>query len=70
MRRAGFGGAGLAGESEAGALGQRAAPAAGTWPGAVRRASGPEGWGLSLFFNNVKMNVFLPLWRLKNIFAG
>ena len=70
MRRAGFGGAGPAGESEPGALGHRAAPAAGTWAGAVRRAGGPGGWGLSLFFNNVKMNVFLPLWRLKNIFAG
>lgn len=55
------GGTGLASEREAGALGQRAAPAAGTWAG---RSEGPAAqgrWGPSLFFNNVKANVFLPL---------
>lgn len=60
-------GAGLAGESEARALGQRVALAAGLW-----RSEGPaaQGAGTCLFFNNAKMNVFLPLWRLKNIFTG
>lgn len=64
MRQAGFGAQVW---QVRGTLGQRVAPAAG-----LGQSEGPaaQGAGTCLFFNNAKMNVFLPLWHLKNIFAG